>query len=250
MKITPIFVTILLATAAFSSSVRAAQSFSNSFEATTDSDVYVGASTALAFDFEDSPGYANTGSTTVNGVVFTGSESNLTTGVSLSLTNFGGGGTNGVYAPGLAMTASTQYADILTGLVYNNNTPVVDTMTLSGLTSGKTYELQVFDGTTGPNGSETLTDVTTIPGPTPPSPFGVLNYGLGTPSASAADFIDERFTATSSGIETIDFSTTTGYNIVSAVNLQVIPEPSTFALVFGGMGFLVYLARRKPLQLS
>jgi len=244
MKMTRILVLVLLTTAAFSISARA-QSFSSSTVATTDSDVYNAGATALAFDYND---LFNGTTTTVNGVTFSGNPDNSATGVSLSLSNlsldlatFSDGASNGVYAPGLASTATANYAYILTSLAYNNNN-LPATLTLNGLKAGETYELQVFAGTEGASGTETLTDVT---GPTLPSPSGSLNYGLGTPSASAADFIDESFTAVAGGTETITIAAPQQYLILNAINLQVVPEPSTYALMLGGLGCLVFLIRRK-----
>jgi hypothetical protein len=257
MKIAPIFITMLLATATFSLSVQGAQTFGSSTEATTDTDVYNAGTgkTAFAFDYND---LFNDTTTTVNGVTFTGDADDTATGVSLSLTNlslalatFQDGAHNGVDTSGLASGATANYAAILTSLAYGNNGEPAK-LTLSGLKAGDTYQLQIFAGTEGADGSESVTDVTTVPGPTPPSPAGNLDYGSNAGDSDAA-FIDESFTATSGGTETINIDAAQGdYLILNAVNLQITatPEPATYAMLLGGLGCLIFLARRKSLRPS
>jgi len=214
------------------------QVFGPSTYVTTDTDVLdLGSSTtALAFDLYDQ---LNSSTTTVNNVTFSGDETG-SGGVTLSITGYGNNGgiddNNGVTK---LATMSQGYANILTQLSYGANP---GTLTFGNLTAGDTYELQVFAGSQGAFGTETYTDPTTIPGPTPPSPSGGLNYGYG---ASRASYVTETFTAPLSGTETIDV-TSGNFTIFEAVNLQDMteaPEPSTFALVLGGAGALLLVRR-------
>jgi hypothetical protein len=240
MKITQILAPLLLATAAFSIPAHA-QLFGTSTSATQDSDVYTGAGgTALAWDFSD---YNSSTTTVVNGVTFSGDLDNATTGVDFifELPN-AGHDQNGVDDTALAASGgSSNYAYVLQHLDYTTTTP--DSLTFTGLQAGESYELQIFAGG-GASGPETFTDVSTsLSGPS-----GTLYYGASYNPAVAA-FIDESFTAPVGGTETLDIASP-GYIIVSAVNLQVVPEPSTYAMLFGGLGCLIFLARRKSLRLS
>lgn len=241
MKITQILVPLLLATAAFSIPAHA-QVFGVSTSATKDSDVFAGAGgTALAWDFNDSE-QTQPHTTLVNGVTFSGNQDNAATGVDFSYVLTGAGhDVNGVNDTALASTGgSANYAYILQRLAYTTNTPA--SITFTGLQAGDPYELQIFAGG-GASYPETFTDSSTIPGPTPPSPSGTIYYGASYNPAVAA-FINETFTAPVSGTETLDISGP-GYLIVSAVNLQVVPEPSTYLLMLGGLGCLIFLVRRK-----
>jgi hypothetical protein len=237
MKPIQILVPLLLATAAFSISAHG-QVFGSSTSATQDSDVFAGAGgTALAWDFSDSE---LSTTTLVNGVTFSGDQDNAITGVDFSYVLTGAGhDQNGVDDTALGSTGgSANYAYILQHLAYTTNTPA--SLTFTGLKAGDSYELQVFAGG-GASGPETLTDSSTIP--LPNSPSGTLNYGAAY-NPAVAGFINETFTASVSGTETIDLSGP-GYIIVSAVNLQVVPEPSTYALMLGALGCLIFLVRRK-----
>jgi len=211
--------------------------FGTSTSATQDSDVFAGAGgTAFAWDVSN---FQQGGTTEVNGVTFSGDLDNATTGVDFSyVITSAGGDQNGVDDSALASTGgSANYAYILQHLFYGG-TPA--SLTFTGLKAGDSYELQVFAGG-GASGPETLTDSSTIAAPN--SPSGTLYYGAAY-NPAVAGFINETFTAPVSGTETIDL-TGPGYIIVSAVNLQVVPEPSTYALMLGGLGCLVFLVRRK-----
>ncbi len=170
MKIPPALVAIFLASATFSPLARA-QSFTLSQNATTDSDVLSDGETAFAFSYYDQ---VNSTTTTVHGVNFSNSLDDSGTGVSLTVTNRPGFATNGVDPSKLASGASANYANILTDIYYNYQG--TGTLTFDGLQAGDTYKLQLFDGSLGATGPETVTDSTTIPGPTPPSPYGLSQF--------------------------------------------------------------------------
>jgi hypothetical protein len=209
-----------------------AQVFGPSTSATQDSNVYAGAGgTALAWDFSDQD-YSTT--TVVHGVTFSGIQNQG--GVDFSYALPGAGhDVNGIATPDTAFAAaggSANYAYILQDLKYTTNT---SSLTFTGLTVGDSYELQIFAGG-GATYPETFTD-------TKNSASGTLYYGDGYNTTRSA-FIDETFTATTGGTETLDISGP-GYFIVSAVNLQVIPEPSTYALMLGGLALVGFCVRRK-----
>jgi len=214
-----------------------AQTFGPSTSASKDSDVFNGGTdaTVLAWDFSDSEQHTTT---TVNNVVFSGDQDNA--GVDFSYVLGGARDQNGVNDMALASTGgSANYAYILQHLAYGGGPA---SLTFTGLTPGEAYELQVFAGG-GQSAPETLTDASTIPGPSPASPSGTLDYGAAY-NPAVAGFIDETFRAPVGGTETIDL-TGGGLLIVSAVNLQVLPEPSTYAMLLGGLALLGFCVRRK-----
>ena len=240
MKLIPLAVACLVGAAAFSLPA-SAQIFSASMSATKDSDVFAGAGgTALAWDFSD---FNNSSTTTVNGVVFSGNQNNATTGVDFSyvVTQLGGYDQNGVNAVALATSGgSANYANVLQHLVYGFQS---FSLTFTGLKAGDTYELQTFGGG-GASAPEKLTDPSIIPNPA--SPSGTLYYGAAYNPAVAA-FINETFIAPVGGTETINI-TGDSYLVFSAVNLQnttAVPEPSTIAMMVGGVALLGFGVRRK-----
>ena len=163
----------------------------------------------------------------VNGVTFGGS---LTQGgISLSDSAFTGGGTNGVTA--VPATMSSAYQSVLQDLVYTGG---ATSFSLTGLTPGHTYDLQLFSGSTGPTGTQTLNDGASI---------GYLDYNMG-PSSNS--FVIDQFVATTGGTETIGYAAGT-YDIINAVNVRdlgiIVPEPSTYALMLGGLAVLAFCIR-------
>jgi hypothetical protein len=202
-----------------------AQIFTASIPVAADSDVFNSGQTALAFDFG--------GTNTVNGVNFS---SSLTgpTGVTFSYgTGFPAGDNNGVN-PVVGMSAS--YISVVTNLQYNGGGTGI--LTLGNLSIGQAYVLQLFAGTNGLGqlGSETVTDGTKS---------GLLLFD-GNGGTTDAFYIDETFKATSA-IETITVGPpgNTGFILFSAANLQEIPEPSTYAMMLGGLAFLGFCLRRR-----
>jgi hypothetical protein len=204
--------------------------FTLSTETTTDTDVLNLGGTALAFDYSDL--INSTGPTTVHGVVFTGSMTGGT-GVTLGISGFDTTDNNGINSLPLG---SPSYANILTDLGYNSG--VTGSLTFNNLVNGDVYELQVFSGTTGLGTlqGQTLTDQ---------GVQGTTYFDGGDGVSSYNYYIDETFTA-GSGAETVSIAGLGGgFIILNAVNLRDLsaPEPSTYAMLFGGLGLLVLVSR-------
>jgi hypothetical protein len=113
-----------------------------------------------------------------------------------------------------------------------------DTLELSGLKTGHTYELELFDGSSFVSGTTNLQNG---------SASGTLDYGPGD-TASGAYFTTETFVAGPSQSETVTYSpVSNNYLIVNAVDLRdlgVVPEPSTYAMLLCGLGVLGFRVRR------
>lgn len=211
-----------------------AQFFYADVAVTQDSDVLTDGTTVLAFDLYDS---AHHTATTVNNVAFSGilTQNGVTFATTLSTDTTAGA----IQQSGM----TTNFENILTTNGYRLGS---GGFTLSNLTPGASYELQIFAASTGgAQGTETLTDG---------SASGVLAFGTlyasGTPSA--ADYIIETFTANMSGTETISVADNTNTNAVvfNAINLRElpIPEPGTWALMMGGLLVLFGVQRSRKLN--
>jgi hypothetical protein len=130
------------------------------------------------------------------------------------------GGNNGQYAP-----------------------PGDNSISLSGLTAGQAYTLQIFAGQNFENGNELVTDGTSS---------GILSY-----NSSDASILD-AFTPTGT-TETIDLTPLAAPGSyfmpgtdISAVNLQLgdVPEPSTYAmLALGLVGLIAWQRKRAALRI-
>ena len=130
-----------------------------------------------------------------------------------------------------APPSSAAYAAVLGGNAFVQNKS--GTIVLSGLTFGDVYQVEVWNSTK----HSTTYDAGTI---TP----AILTGG---------DFALGTFTATAS-THSFTFANSVGgdtYGVIDAIavrDITQVPEPSTWALMLGGMGFLVLLARRHGLK--
>jgi hypothetical protein len=181
-------------------------------------------------------------SNTVNGVLFDG-VANTSSGVTFDISGFVGYDPNSyvVGAAGTPGTLESAYQRMLTGAWHGNTSPAA--VTLSGLTVGQEYELQVWvaDYRQFPpntyNRSQTLTAGNTS---------GSLTYlqtnGSGISlGAVSGSYIIGTFTAdTSTQSITLDANSSTQLN---AMQLRTIPEPS--AALLGGLGLLALARRRR-----
>lgn len=167
-------------------------------------------------------GYSST--LVINGVTFdTAAESNA-----ISF----GGSLSGGFGSG-APTGDANFDTLLRDGYYTSNPGTPETLTLSGLTIGVQYRVQVFIGVWDNNYPTTLSDGTTS--------INMLN-AANTPTFSfgtfTADGTEQTFTYNGTGGD---------HGIISAIALySVIPEPSTYAAIAGAAAFgLVILRRRR-----
>lgn len=185
--------------------------------------------------------------TTVNGVTFNPLNTSVAGGVSdasgnISITNFTGfplaGGSYAAYTGG-----SANYNNVVSTLIFSQGgVGFGPTVTLSNLTIGHTYQVEVwaYDGNLVDNGSVT----TQLTGATAPN--GLLN---GTPSTTTAggQFVIGDFTATATtdsfqALQTQSFSV---FNTVSVLDVTGAPEPSEALLLGMGLMTVVILTQRK-----
>jgi hypothetical protein len=166
--------------------------------------------------------------------------------VDLALGNLPNSDNNGVAngydgSPSLS-TMSANYIYILDDNIYNAGSSTPSTLTFSNLKPNESYELQIFDGTNGVGpGTEGVSDGTAS---------GTLDYNN---APSYASYIIETFTTSTSTTESINIADGPAqgggtFAIIDAVNLQdagAAPEPSTYAMMLGGLAVLGFCVRRK-----
>ena len=195
-----------------------AQQFGPSTPLVSDAQVLNSGITVFAFDFTD---FMNGTTTTVNGIDFSGAAdfSNFT------VSDFRGYGS----ADSPVSTMSTAFGNILSYASLSGKG--AGTLNLNGLTSGQTYQLQLFAGWVGDSSSETITQGASS---------GDLAFGGG---GSGAYSIIDTFVA-GSGSEDVYFASDDGgMTALTGLNLReeitVVPEPSAGMLL--GMGVLLML---------
>lgn len=174
---------------------------------------------------------------TVNGVLFSGSV-NTQNGVTFGLPSGWGGYDPNSYvlgAAGTPGTLSTAYQTMLTGGWFADG-PGTSTFSLSGLTVGQDYQLQIWvaDYRQFPpnvyNRSETFTAGNT----SDPLTFLQTNPSGINLGASSGSYILGLFTADGS-TQTVDISSAQSRQL-NALQLRAVPEPS--AVVLGGLGLV------------
>jgi hypothetical protein len=221
---------VILSFLCFSPRIQA-QTFSIDSGVTSDSQVLDSGTSVFAFDFSGA-------AVTVNGVGF--SDTAATSFFTLS-------GFRGTVSNDLTgSTLSTFLNDVLASSTAGSHGGGID---LSGLTSGLTYQLQLFTAGAGTTGSETVSDVT-MAGTTV---SGDLYYG-----GDGSEFysIIDTFVASGSD-ENITFTSDDGSPVtLSAINFQQVdetsnaedaPEPGTMPFFLAGMVLLGLAARRHRL---
>jgi hypothetical protein len=134
--------------------------------------------------------------------------------------SFGGNGDGGAGRP---TTPSSTYNDVLDGCTFVQPGP--DSFSISGLQTGHTYELQVWDST---GYATTFTDGNAV----------TLN----------GDQFDTGTFVYSGNAEVVSYAAApgSGYGTVDAVSIREItstPEPSTYAMLFAGIGALLLVSR-------
>jgi len=179
-------------------------------------------------------------STTVNGVTFVGggslSGSNVTfaggvsfSGANLFNTSFG-------TAPG---SWDSSYSALINSGTSGANS-ATPTITLSGLTVGNTYSLQIFE-VYGNNGYG--------PWPTSFTAGGSASSAVatGTSSTPAPQYITGSFTA-NAATEAISLSGPSGYGVFSALQVRTVsavPEPGSLSMMGAGALTFVFLGWRR-----
>jgi hypothetical protein len=134
-----------------------------------------------------------------------------------------GGGTDGSYSD------ATPFLTVLDGVAYVGNFNPADvetgTVTLHNLLAGHEYQVQVFNDSY---------DQTLLHGTAP------LNTEVVAGAYSVGDFTAGSTTQTF----TFD-SSVSGIGAIDAIVVEEIPEPSTWAMMFGGLALLGFCVRRK-----
>jgi hypothetical protein len=190
---------------------------------TGDSDVFTTGSYVDAFQAATG-GYngKTTSAQTVNGVSFNVDNSYTYTDGVFTLSG-GGDGTDGNYP----YVGSAAYQAVLADCVYSGGAV---TVTMSGLTLGQEYEIEVWNSTPY--------DDTILQGSTPTDTqyLNIGQYTLGTFIAGATNSFTFNNGPSHSTVGTID-----------ALEIREIPEPSTYALLALGALTLGLAARRRLL---
>jgi hypothetical protein len=164
--------------------------------------------------------------TTNVSTVFNAYESNTLTDGTITFNNAAGYGGDG------SGSSTTPYDAALNGTTFVQNG--IGQIQIGGLTQGDTYQIQIWNVDNDPSRLTSYTDgVNSVQ----------FYYGnvIGTFTAGSA-------------IETIDYTNvvpdteeTFSAGEVNAVDVRLVPEPSTYAMLFGGLGLLVLFMRLRRL---
>lgn len=195
-----------------------------------DSDVSTTGSLVFSTAFDTALG------ATVNGVTFASGGDNTTIrnssayGTDLSYTLVTARNNDGAFTAtgGTFETLSTEYQNLLNGAVFDNQSGASNTVTLGNLTIGQDYELQIWhnDPRTFGAGRSTAFGTTTLNSRSPDVTGNAGQYVIATFTADAAT---QDFVAAAAGA---------GWTI-NALQLRAVPEPTSSALLLGGIGMLM-----------
>jgi len=210
-------------------------SWSGPFSITGDSDIKTNGSYVDAFQAASAGAFGKDGIVeTANTVAFNPNSGTNTDGT-ITLSGNMGPGSDG-YAPG---GSSSAYQAILADCQYTGG---VGTVTLGSVTNplvvGDEYQVQVWNSTpydaTSYTGS-TPTDTITAP---------INTYEIGTFTATGTT---ASFTVGAPPAGTLH---TSGAYVVDAISLRDIPEPSTYAMLIGGLALLGFCVHRRAASIS
>jgi PEP-CTERM motif len=197
-------------------------------------------------DAADTPGITNIDALAMGGGAVAGPVDGVTFNVGLTdgVITLAGlpSQTKGAFFSGYTGAGSTNFVSLIdSGVAYNS--PAADgTLTISAaaLTAGDTYELQIFsDSTDGTNNTTTFSSANSVG----------LQDNDGT-TDGVGQFVTGTFVATGSN-EVVSISPGATYSVIGSVNLveEAVPEPSTYALMLGGLALLfIQLRRRRHLS--
>jgi len=169
--------------------------------------------------------------------------SGASSGITLTITDlFNGGAANGTYSPATAYSL-LNISDLSSDDLYVYNSDPTAGFTLSGLSAGYTYKFTIFASRDGVSDIRSATY--TLTGASTESM--TLNASNNTSNVVISGFLSP----TAGG--TIDFSMAkaatnnngSGYAYISGMEIEAIavPEPGTWAMVFGGAGMLAFCQR-------
>jgi hypothetical protein len=200
-----------------------------------------------------------------------GGDFDLSDGVSFD-TQFAGGVTYaGTSLSGITVRTDGAYRDDYTGVSAFSDSALNNVLTydistggvifdIAGLTSGDTYTVQFFsamtnngDYTSGggaPVESGTLPIANNTSGGTSTISFGQTYDAVsGTYSGTGVYTVTDTFVAGTDGTQNFYITSPSGSVAqLAAADIRLVPEPSTYAMLLGGVALLGLIVRRKALQ--
>lgn len=241
MKLSPVLALTAAVLAMFASAQAATIVWSAATNITGDTDVSLTGSGVYAYNF----GTAAV-SPTVNGVTFTGIASSVSN-VSTTMVNANGTAFTSAATPYSALSSS--YQSLLTSGNFIDDalgSPTTRTLTLNNLTSGSTYQVQIWvsdpRGIASKDRQEILSDGS--------GNNVTLKYSASASAGSAGQFVTGTFTATGTS-QTISFAPTAPNGVTTSAQINAlqlrqiaVPEPTSAVLGAASLGLLALRRKR------
>jgi hypothetical protein len=192
----------------------------------------------------------------------------LSDGVSFGTEFTGGLNYAGTTLSGITVRTDGNYRDDYTGVGGFSDSALNNVLTydftggyvvfdIAGLTAGQTYTVQFFAAMTN-NGDYTSGGGAAVEsstekvendssGGTSTLSYGqTYDAGTDTYSGTGVYTVSDTFVAASDGTQNLFFSSPTGETVqLAAADIRVAPEPSTYAMLLGGVALLGFVMRRK-----